>query len=145
MDNFLENLLDSAQGENAFKPVARYFSAMDSLVYLKEDLSYRADRVDGRLTLLWHPYEENLVGIKLKGFKYMFTTLNSIADMNLKEEHFIPIVKYLELAMFGVAGAMMDNYEEEGRERIKQKYEEAKVFVGEAIVPVEEELLDLVA
>lgn len=63
-----------------FKPVARYYEAMDCVIYLLEDLAYSADRVDGFLTLLWHPHEERLIGVKLKGFRFLFGRLQAICE-----------------------------------------------------------------
>jgi hypothetical protein len=57
-----------------FVPGASYFRTMDSLVYLNEDCSYRAQRVDDRLTLLLHPQEERVVGIQLHSFSTLIRT-----------------------------------------------------------------------
>ena len=73
MDAFLNKLsLGQTVEEGGFRPVARYYPPMDFLLYLKEDCSYRADRVDQFLTLLWHPYKDELVGIKLKGIRFIY-------------------------------------------------------------------------
>ena len=63
---YLDQLLGGSgpAREGEFSPVSRYYPEMDYLLYLKEDCSYRADRVDGVLTLLWHPYREQLVGLR---------------------------------------------------------------------------------
>jgi len=92
----LVGAVDSPEG---FTPVARYYSGMDFVLYLNKDCSYRADRVDEFLTLLWHPTEDNLVGVKLKGFRCLFQAIKKVLDF--KETDFVPLVKALELAMFG--------------------------------------------
>jgi len=61
-----------------FQPCARYYGAMDILLYLETDLPYRADRVDPFLTLLWHPGKEEAIGVKLKGFRFLFQRAQAI-------------------------------------------------------------------
>ncbi len=140
---FYERLTGSRAGNEhteKFIPVARYQPAMDSLVYINEDCSYRADRVDIYLTLLWHPYEDRLVGIKLKGFKFVFEKLKSI--MSLKDEDFLLLTKALELAMVGGAAEVIMRRAE--KERIERKYKEACEFARDIKVP-SEELLKIAA
>lgn len=126
MATLIENLLNESRNNpnaasEAFKPVARYYPALDFMLYLNEDCSYRADRVDAFLTVLWHPHKEHLVGIKLKGFKVMFNQLKKIAD--LKDEHFLPLIKILELAaMGGLAEQMMRDQ----KERVLRLYDRAR-------------------
>ena len=83
MANFVEGLMPHGwtpkKGE--FKPLARYFPEMDFLIYLNEDCSYRADRVDAFLTVLWHPERDALVGIKLKGFRFLFRAPLRIGEL----------------------------------------------------------------
>ena len=133
---FLADLFPEAhQGPtNAFRPVARYNPYLDILMYLQEDCSYRADRVDVYLTVLWHPHEERLVGLKLKGFRFLFRSLQHI--MGLKDEEWLPLVKALEIALVGgVAQSLMDDVESE---RIQKRYEEARVLAGDVGVSPEE-------
>jgi hypothetical protein len=109
--SILQNLLADARkapgaSDAPFSPVARYYPGMDFLLYLNQDCSYRADRVDPFLTVLWHPYEDRLVGVKLKGFRFLFDRIKSVLD--LKEDHFVLVVKAIEIALVGgVAEAMM--------------------------------------
>ena len=49
-----------------FEACACYYEPMDFILYLQEDVPYRADRIDYFLTLLWHPYEPHAIGIKPK-------------------------------------------------------------------------------
>ena len=92
-----------------------------------QDCSYRAERIDQFLTVLWHPYEEKLVGIKIKGFGFLFERVKSI--LNLKDEHFFPVIKALEAAVVGgMAEAIMSRHEQERtekRERILKAYSSA--------------------
>jgi len=54
-----------------FRPVAKYIPAMDCLIYLREDVSYRAIRLDQYRTVLLHPQEDRAVGVKLKGMRFV--------------------------------------------------------------------------
>jgi hypothetical protein len=130
--SILQNLLADARkapgADTSFSPVARYYPGMDFLLYLNEDCSYRADRIDPFLTVLWHPYEDRLVGVKLKGFRFLFERIKSVLD--LKEDHFVLVVKAIEIALVGgVAEAMMQKQE---TKRIMQMYEEARKITAGA-------------
>jgi hypothetical protein len=121
----------------AFEPVARYYGSMDFLLFLKEDVSYRADRVDPFLTVLWHPEEDRLVGVKLKGFRFIFERLKSLLD--LQETQWLPVVKAIELAMVGGWGqGFIDKHERErDKERVRahdfrDKYQKAMEVAREA-------------
>jgi len=48
-----------------FKPKVTYYSAMDFILYLTEDVSYRTEYVDSLLEILWHPQEDRMVGVKV--------------------------------------------------------------------------------
>ncbi len=85
-----------------FDPYARYYEAMDVVLYLQEDVSYRADRVDGYLTLLWHPHEDRAIGVKLKGWRHLFTRLQRIVEAtgaSLPDSQFVTLISALELAL----------------------------------------------
>lgn len=67
----------------AFKPCGFYLEPMDELFILTEDCSYRADYKSDYIDLLWHPYEERLVGVKIKGFKTL--VFNGMTPAQKKE------------------------------------------------------------
>ncbi len=49
-----------------FKAGASYYPDMDWLLMLTEDVAYRADPlVPGVVDVLWHPYENRIVGLKI--------------------------------------------------------------------------------
>ena len=123
MDAFLQELVgDGEITWKAFEPVARYHPNMDVLIYVKEDCSYRADRVDAFLTVLRYPHNDELVGLKLKGFRFLFQQLQSIIP--LSDEEWLPLVRALELALVGGVGqSMMDAME---AQRVESKYQQAK-------------------
>lgn len=122
-------------GEAQFEPIARYYGDMDFVLYLNSDVSYRAERVDVFLTVLWHPTEHKLVGIKLKGFKFIFERLKNILQM--KDDEFIPLVKALEIALVGgLAENMMASIEDEKKAR--EFYKEAMDLAKDVSLPVQE-------
>jgi hypothetical protein len=91
-----------------FEPRARYYEPMDFLLYLCEDVAYRADRIDPFLTLLWHPSEDRAIGVKLKGCRFLFDRMRAILGakrINVTESRFYPFVQALEVAMTAGLGA----------------------------------------
>jgi hypothetical protein len=117
-----------------FEPCASYSAPMDQIVYLREDVSYRADRVDQFLTILWHPQEERVVGIKLKGIRFLFESLRSIVKSmvgkDISEEAFLPLVGALELALKMRGGSVWSDQLQRDRSTdwiaLKQRYEIAR-------------------
>lgn len=120
MTDHLEKLLRKPPSQGSFKPVARYYKAMDYLLYVEEDCSFRSDRVDPLLTLLWHPYDDKLVGLMLKGFRaFMHEIEPGIAK---DDREFMPLVTLVAEAFTKTAPKMMEKYEEERREELRKKY-----------------------
>ncbi len=122
--------------DKLFEPCAKYFEAMDTLIYLEEDVAYRADRVDPFLTLLWHPDKNEAIGVKLKGFRYLFECLQEVAEglgRKLDESQFLPLIAALEMAMTAGLGAVITADAEKDRmaER-RAKYEQARSLVKRA-------------
>jgi hypothetical protein len=126
-----------AQSAKSFSPVARYYPNMDYLLYLKEDCSYRADRVDGFLTLMIRPDSDELVGIKLKGFRFLFERIKGILE--IPDAQFVPLAKALEIALVGAAGQqMMAHAERKNYERVQARYRQAREFAAGVDIPSEE-------
>lgn len=50
-----------------FVPGAVYDEQLGWIVFNVLDVSYRAERIDDYLELLWHPYKREVVGVKLTG------------------------------------------------------------------------------
>jgi hypothetical protein len=121
--DFLRDVSTSEVGK--FIPCARYYETMDLLLYLEEDLSYRADRVDEFLTLLWHPQEDRAIGVKLKGFRFLFQRLKAALaaqNVQLGDGVFVSLVAALEVAMTSLSAVMA----QAERERREQSYERAR-------------------
>lgn len=128
MGSLLQNLVSDAWkapgagDDERFQPVARFYPNMDFLLYVSEDCSYRADRVDMFLTLLWHPYDERVVGIKLKGFRFIFDRVK--ATLGLEDAQFLPLVQALEVALTGgMAEAIIRH---EAQDRVVSRYNQAR-------------------
>lgn len=127
--------LDSSNKE--FAPSAVYYSEMDFLLYLNQDCSYRADRVDAYLTLLWHPYEDKVVGIRLKGFLRLAQKIKDILKKDNADR--IEIATILELLIFAVkndiAEGLLDELQvnrlKEREKQRKEQYERAIKFANE--------------
>jgi hypothetical protein len=111
-----------------FEPCARYYEAMDILLYMEEDLPYRADRVDAFLTLMWHPSKEEAIGVKLKGFRFLFQRVQAILraqrNVTVADSEFPSLVTALEVAMTAGLGAVITADAE--RQRIEEKYAHAR-------------------
>lgn len=81
-----------------FRPAAKYFAAMDCLIYLREDCSYRAIRLDQMRTVLLHPYEDRAVGVKLKGLKFVKHKLDAILRSLKISPDDLPLITLWEAA-----------------------------------------------
>ena len=142
MDTFLEKLgpeMAAAEGE-PFHPVARYYPPMDFLLYLKEDCSYRADRVDQFLTLLWHPHKEELVGIKLKGLRVVYNRSRDRLAANGVTSW--PIFALLsEILLTVLAEPLIAALEPQRRDRLLEKYRMAVQFAANENAAVSSEEL----
>ncbi len=133
MSNFLELLAPSDESPRGatFVPVARFYPAMDFLLYLAEDVSYRADRVDEILTVLWHPYEERLVGIKLKGFACLVQEVKrALGNQDISVMPLVTLVA--EALMQGGAQKLIAEHEQPRRDAMRRKYLLAVDFARKA-------------
>jgi hypothetical protein len=125
---------DSAgQPNTPFAAGARYYDPMDYILYIEEDTSYRADRVDRFLTLLWHPYEDRAIGVKLKGFRFIFERMREILHaqgVELAHEEFVPLITAFEVAVTAGLGASVLASTE--RQRLAEKYAKARELIKTA-------------
>lgn len=79
-----------------FRDGAKYIAPMDCLIYLREDCSYRAIRLDPSRTVLVHPTEDRAVGVKLKGMQFVLERLRAIlksvgVDLSLDKVNLISL------------------------------------------------------
>ena len=143
LDELLADFGESTLGQ--FLPGARYYEPMDCVIYLKEDVSYRADRVDAFLTLLWHPQEQKAVGVKLKGFHWLFQRWQAYCrdeqDLAVPDEQFVPLVKAIEIALTARLGEILTRGAEsdrnEERAHIEERYQRAKEIVDSVSVTIQ--------
>jgi hypothetical protein len=115
--------------DGPFESAAKYFDAMDVLVYLEEDVAYRSDRVDPFLTLLWHPSKNEAIGVKLKGFRFLFERIQALRKSErVEESEFLSLVYALEVAITAGLGAIITADAEQKRinEKRIEKYAEAR-------------------
>lgn len=121
---------DRTPNGEPFSQVARYFRNMDFLLFLTKDCSYRADRIDHFLTLLWDPEKDVAVGVKLKGFRFLFDRVKAILEVqgiDFAEMDFMYIAQVLEVAMAaGLGEEMMKDAE---RERLEEGYKTARALI----------------
>lgn len=103
-----------------YKPVAVYFLDSDCVEYVKEDAFCVYERVDSFLTLIFDETKFNLVGFKLKGFKYFFDQYMKPL-FKLNDSQFIDLVSVIE-AVFTHIG---DTVFSEGDEERKRAYKAA--------------------
>ena len=90
---------------DAFQKAAVYYPGMDFLEYVAVDAVTVSDRIDEFLTLVWNRDQTEVVGFKLKGFRYFFE--NELKP-ELQEQDFIPLVKAIE-KIFTRIGAELIN------------------------------------
>ncbi|MEI8393450.1 MAG: hypothetical protein WCF85_01855 [Rhodospirillaceae bacterium] len=72
-----------------FKPTAYFDEEMDQLIYVCTNDTYRADRIDPFLTLLWHATDAKLIGVKIKGFRSIFEKYKKCGSV--AETDFLPL------------------------------------------------------
>ncbi|MBF0306600.1 MAG: hypothetical protein HQL41_13230 [Alphaproteobacteria bacterium] len=134
----LEDQIDLLGAEmEQFHAGAWFEPEMDQLLFLTEDRSFRAERVDALLTLLWHPAEDRLIGLKFKGFRWLYEFLAELGKV--PSDGFLPLVAVLETAMtVGLCEAMREQLAKERREERRGKYDLARSIAGFEKVQVEE-------
>jgi hypothetical protein len=78
-----------------FAPLAVYFSDSDCVEYVKEDSFSIYERVDEFLTLIFDETKIQLIGFKLKGFKFVYNKrLKPL--MQLNDNQFLALVSAIE-------------------------------------------------
>ena len=129
LEDFLPEQPDRVLG-TPFPSSARYYEPMDYILYLEMDTAHRADRVDRFLTLLWHPYEDRAIGVKLKGFRFVFERMREILHaqgVEVAKEEFMPLITAFEVAVTAGLGAAIIATAE--RQRLDEKYAKARELI----------------
>jgi len=97
MDNLAKHVREKygVDLSNQFTPSANYCHSMDFVEYITVNDVTVSHRIDQFLTLIMDKTQENIVGFKLKGFKYIFNThLKPLFELN--NNSFISLVSILE-------------------------------------------------
>ena len=105
-----------------FKTVTFVDHAMDQLIHLTTNESYRAQRIDEYLTILWAPNQMRIIGVKIKGFRSLFESF--------KEEGLLEESQYLPLC--SAIAAIMKRFVGEASEERAKWYTAAEETVGNA-------------
>jgi hypothetical protein len=129
----LEPKLERDPG-GSFVPAAVYFLDSDCVEYVKEDAFCVYERIDDFLTLIMNATGCNLVGFKLKGFKYVFRKHLEVKD----DLAFIELASAIE-AVFTKVGNMMFSVPDEARERA---YKDAKELAVRENVRLQKRVLE---
>lgn len=123
-----------------FRPTAKYFAAMDCLIYLREDCAYRAIRLDQMRTVLLHPQDDRAVGVKLKGLNFVKHKLDAILrSFNFNTDD-LPLIALWETAFMADGDAATEKADVERRasyaKRALDLLEEANPIVPPAELPI---------
>lgn len=60
---------------NHYQPTAIYYDEADLLEYIRRDVPSVNRRVDDILTLVFEMHNRELIGVKLKGFRYFYNKM----------------------------------------------------------------------
>jgi hypothetical protein len=123
-----------------FRPVAKYFPAMDFLIYLREDVSYRAVRLDQYRTVLLHPQEDRAVGVKLKGMRFVAEKARAVLRSVGVDTRQFKLITLWEMALTEDGDAATEAADADRRrqyaERAKELVETADEPVGTDELPI---------
>ena len=101
-----------------YTPSAVYFLESDCVEYVREDAFCVYERVDDFLTLVFDETKFNLVGFKLKGFKFVFDKhLKPLFEMH--DSQFIDLVSVIEAGVTKIGDQMFSEINEERRRAYK--------------------------
>ncbi len=118
MDKLAEHLRQyNATLAKDYYPHASYYEAMDFVEYITCDATTVSDRIDEFLTLIWDANFDEVVGFRLKGFKFIFNEYLK-PTLQLRDSHFVSLVSALEAVARTIGNAL---FEEENRERAYRK------------------------
>lgn len=138
--NKLSNVLHEVFGANLadeFVKRASYNESMDFLEYIACDCIAVSERVDGFLTVMWNYEHTEIIGFKLKGFKYLFNT--HIKDLaQLKDSDFNPIMDMLEIVFTMIGNEIISDTAMPKDERLKAYKATRELIKKDAVkLPVE--------
>lgn len=111
MENTEQWLMDLMNGRGVadlrpFRPTTLYVSQLDELLFVLEDCSWRCEPIDCMLSLLLHPYEERVVGVKIAEARVIVEAAR--AEQGLSPADPVPAALVAESAFFDQAGPAYD-------------------------------------
>lgn len=81
-----------------YRPIAIYYQEADFLEYVREDVPYIARRVDEFLTLILDMQDRRIIGVRIKGFRYLYR--KSIKqEMKISDQDFFSLRDVFEKVM----------------------------------------------
>lgn len=122
LNSFLKSRFDAPLG-GAFDKKAYFEPLMDYVEYVTEDSVTVSRRIDEYLTLIYRANSEEVVGFRLKGFKYIFKKFKPVLD--LREEHFVLLARVIELVVTELGDQILRS------DYAKQSYRKA-IFLADA-------------
>jgi hypothetical protein len=121
-----------------FEACAHYYPAMDCVIFLQEDVPYRADRVDEFITILWRPDRDEVVGLKIKGFRFLFNAVSEIltaAGCHVSDTAFMPLISVVQTALQMRSATLLEKATETRiaeKKRLTEQYARAVQIIGDS-------------
>jgi hypothetical protein len=115
-----------------FWPFAFYVPKLGDILYIGANVSYREDPVDRFLTILRHPYRQDIVGIKISDFA-MLVGSDGTHPMNPRRP-----MELRRILKFALCTTHATVSKRELPKRLKRAYAAAENFVGRATISVRE-------
>ncbi len=125
----LESIIEDQFGVKLgrFTPCASYYEDMDYVEYISSPTIAVAQRIDSHLTILLDKNQENVIGFKVKGFRYLFETkLKSLYD--LKNEEFVGLTSALEILYTDIGNEMLREGNEIQQKETEWAYRQAMIL-----------------
>jgi hypothetical protein len=116
--------VEAIRSASDYSPAAIYYDGADMMEYVREDIPSIARRVDEFLTLVMSLQDRHLIGVRLKGFKYLYNKkLSLLAKSELvpgkDDAQFMLLTKVFEELMTKIGNEMMAQLDR------KRAYEQA--------------------
>lgn len=86
-----------------FRPCVSYSAPLDTLTYLTQDASVRVKVIDEFLSILLHPYEDLLMGVKIHQVGFLCAALQaalrSVTGKDMSDIPNVPLGALMDLAL----------------------------------------------
>jgi hypothetical protein len=116
--------VEAIRSASDYSPAAIYYDGADMMEYVREDIPSIARRVDEFLTLVISLDDRHLIGVRLKGFKYLYNKKLSLLSQtevskNKGDKQFMLLTRVFEELMTKIGNEMMAQLDR------KRAYEQA--------------------